>query len=142
MPENSPEKNVFQIFVYKVMMVFKSIYVTTFLFFKNLPAVAKNRWMRYRNEKKRTPKRKTKSRVYILVGYTTKAKVDKRYRSVRIQRVFRGLLISGIFIISCVLMYRAISPQLDFESYSQMFGIKELDELTNVDPFESFHLSE
>jgi len=125
-----------QSFSQKLQLLGKSIYIATLLFFKNIPSVIKNRWQRYWNEKKRLPKRKTKSRVYVLVGYTSKEKVDKRYRSMKIQKLIKGFLIIGILVISMILLYRAFSPEFDFASYQQMFGIEKLDDLTEKDPFE------
>ena len=119
----------------------QSFFLATILIFKKIPAEIVNRFQRYRHDRRRIPKRKTKSRVYILVGYTTKAKVDKRYRSIKIQRLFRGFLVLGIIVISIVLIFQALSPMINFDSYKQMFGIEEFDDLTANDPFGDISLS-
>ena len=142
MQQNNDELNVFERILRRIVIILRSIYITTFLFFKNLPAMVVNRWQRYQNERKRIPKRKTKNRVYILIGYTTKAKVDKRYKSVKIQKIVRAALLFGILVICCVLAYRAVNPNLDFDAYKQMFGIEEMDELTTADPFDFQHFGD
>ena len=125
--------------VEKILIVlnnlWRAFYISTLLFFKNLPTKILNRFEGYINDRKRMPKRKTKHRVYILIGYTSKEKVDRRYRSVKIQKLISTFLILGIVLIFLVLVYRVINPKLDYDGYKQMIGVNDFDELIKKDPF-------
>lgn len=125
-----------------VEVLLKSIVHATGLFFVNLPIKMKSRITKYIKDRKNLPKRKSMSRVYVLIGYTSKEKVDRRYRSLKIQRILRFLLILGIIFLCFLLAFRAITPMLNFESYKKMFGIEEFDDLTAVDPFENIDFSQ
>ena len=116
--------------------IFRAIFVSTILYFKNLPAQILNRWERYMNDRKRMPKRKSKHRVYVLIGYTSKEKIDQRYRSLKIQKMITTLLIVGIVLIFFVLVYRVINPKIDVDAYRQMIGVNDFDDLVKKDPFE------
>ena len=115
--------------------LWRALYISTLIYFKNFPSKVKNKWERFLNERQRIPKRKTKHRVYILIGYTSKENVDRRYRSVKIQKLISTFLILGMVLIFLVLIYRTIDSKLDYDAYRQMIGINDFDELIKKDPF-------
>ena len=108
---------------------------TTVNFFKNLPDSIRNRVKAKVAEHRRMPKRKSIHKVYVLVGYTTKEYVDKKYRKERSLLIIRKVLIAGIVILVLIMTYRWISPKLDYSEYKQMVGINKFNELTQSDPF-------
>ena len=81
------------------------------------------------------PKRKSIHKVYVLVGYTTKEYVDRKYRKERTLLIIRRILIACIIILSLIMAYRWFVPKLDTNEYKQMIGINKMDELTQSDPF-------
>ena len=108
---------------------------TTVQFFKNLPDAIRNRVKAKIAEHRRMPKRKSISKVYVLVGYTTKEYVDRKYRKERALLVIRKILIACIIFLVLVMTYRWFKPKVDYTEYKQMIGVNELDELTQSDPF-------
>ncbi len=108
---------------------------TTVQFFKNLPDVIRNSIKTKIADYRRMPKRKTISKVYVLVGYTTKEYVDKKYRRERALLIIRKILIACIICLVLIMTYRWIKPKVDYSEYKQMIGVNELDELTKSDPF-------
>lgn len=108
---------------------------STVRFIKNIPHQITNEYKRHLNEFRRRPKRKTPNRVYSLVGYTTKAYVDSKYRVARTLRLIRSSLIFAIIIILLVMMIKSILPMLDPKNYQQIFGINDFEQLTESDPF-------
>lgn len=112
-----------------------SIFRTTARFLRNMLPRVRNKYLRYRNEKKRMPKRKTKSRVYLLAGYTTKAHVDRRYTAIKVQHLIRKILLLCILIVIVVILYKWINPLGNTTELKQIVGIEKIDELAREDPF-------
>lgn len=108
---------------------------STVRFIKNIPHQISNEYKRRLNEFRRRPKRKTPNRVYSLVGYTTKAYVDSKYRAAKILRLIRTSLILAVIIIVLIMIIKSILPMLDPKNYQQIFGIDNFDQLTESDPF-------
>lgn len=108
---------------------------TTVQFFKNLPDAIRNRIKAKIAEHRRMPKRKSISKVYVLVGYTTKEYVDRKFRKERALMIIRKILIACIICIVLIMTYRWFKPKVDYTEYKQMIGVNELDELTQSDPF-------
>lgn len=115
--------------------IFASIWRTTARFIKNIPNRCVNYVKRTINEYKRRPPRKDISKVYVLVGYTTKAHIDAKFNRERRFLILRkGLLILIFFLILFISINR-ITPYIDTDAYRTMFGVGSVDEMTNNDPF-------
>ncbi|MBO4689010.1 MAG: hypothetical protein J5636_10935 [Clostridiales bacterium] len=108
---------------------------TTIQYFKNLPNDIRNKVKAKIAEHRRMPKRKSISKVYVLVGYTTKEYVDQKYRKEKILLNIRRILVAAIIILILIMTYRWIMPKFDTNEYKQMIGIQEIDDLTQSDPF-------
>ena len=108
---------------------------TTVQYFRNLPNEIRNKVKAKIAEHRRMPKRKSISKVYVLVGYTTKEYVDQKYRKERILLNIRRILVAAIIILILIMTYRWIMPKIDTNEYKQMVGIEEIDDLTQSDPF-------
>lgn len=112
------------------------IYRSTKRYIKNIPSRVQNKYLRYRNEKSRMPKRTGKNRVYVLVGYTSKANIDRRFRAEKLQNMIRRTLLILILIVSLVITYKMLFDQFgDTEEFKQIIGINGIDDLTGNDPF-------
>ena len=105
-------------------------------FIKNLPSRVIGHFRRKIREYKNRPPRKDISKVYVLVGYTTKQQVDNKFNAERHMIILRrGLLI----LIFAVLMFISVSRFLDAMNYgelSQIFGFDSVSEFVVNDPFE------
>ena len=121
--------------LFAVLGFFGFIGRTTWNFFKNLPNQIRNKINEKIAEKRRMPKRKSIHKVYVLVGYTTKEYVDRKYRKERSLLIIRKVLVAMIIIVLIIMAYRWIMPMLDTDEYKQMIGINELEDLTESDPF-------
>lgn len=108
---------------------------TTVRFFKNLPSLIKNYIQRKYKEYKRKPKRDSISRVYVLVGYTTKKHADERYKAERFMITMRRGLLVLILVLIIIISVNRVTAMMNFEQYKQMFGIGSVDEMTENDPF-------
>ena len=88
-------------------------------------------WRAYRDR----PPRKDISRVYLVVGYTTKKYVKERYNAERRMIILRrGLLALIFFLLLFIVMDRTLSV-LNFSELKQMFGFSSWTELLKNDPF-------
>ena len=114
-----------------------SIVRTTVRFVKNIPSRIQNKYMRYRNEKNRLPRRRTKSKVYVLVGYTTKEHVDRKYAAIKVQHLILRVLLVCILIVFLVIMYNWLNPLGNTTDLKQIVGINKIDDLAQKDPFGS-----
>lgn len=112
-----------------------SIGRTTVRIFKNLPNRIRNFFQRKYKEAQKRPKRKDINRVYYLVGYTTKEKVDAMYSRERSMIILRRGLLTMILILLLLIALGRITENLDLDSYSQMFGVSDTSDLTRRDPF-------
>ncbi len=108
---------------------------TTVTFFKHLPHTISTKVKAKVAEKRRMPKRRSINKVYVLVGYTTKEYVDRKYRKERLLLMIRKILVVLIVFLVLVMTWRWIYPKLDTDEYKQMIGINDVEELTKDDPF-------
>ena len=121
--------------LFAVLGFFAFLGRTTWNFFKTLPSRISAKIKEKIAQKKRMPKRKSIHKVYVLVGYTTKEYVNRKYRKERILLIVRRILVACIILIILVMAYRWIMPQLDTDEYKQMIGINDINDLTKSDPF-------
>lgn len=112
-----------------------SVARTTVRFFKNLPGRVVNFVKRKINEYKRKPPREDINKVYVLVGYTTKKHIDARYNRERELMVLRRGLLIIIFVLILLISFKTFVPYINVDQYKNMFGIGDVDELTENDPF-------
>ena len=88
-------------------------------------------WRSYRDR----PPRKDISRVYTVVGYTTRKYVDERYNAERRMMILRrGLLALIFFLLLFIVLDRTLSI-LNYNELKQMFGFSSWTELLQNDPF-------
>lgn len=112
-----------------------SVFRTTERFVRNIPSRLRNKYLRYRNEKKRLPRRKTKSKVYVLVGYTTKEHVDRRFTGIKVQQMIRKVMLLCILLVFLLIMYKWLNPLGNTNELKQIVGIDKIDDLAQEDPF-------
>ena len=112
-----------------------SIGRTTVRFVKNIPSRIQNKYQRYRNEKKRMPRRKTKSKVYVLVGYTTKEHIDRRFAAVKVQQIIRKVMLGFILLFMVIILNNWLNPLGNTDELKQIIGIDKIDDLAQEDPF-------
>ena len=103
--------------------------------FKSIPSRIIGRirrtWRAYRDR----PPRKDISRVYTVVGYTTRKFVDERYNAERRMMILRrGLLALIFFLLLFIVLDRTLSI-LNYNELKQMFGFSSWSELLKNDPF-------
>ena len=103
--------------------------------FKSIPSRIigriKRTWRSYRDR----PPRKDISRVYVVVGYTTRKYVDERYNAERRMMILRrGLLALIFFLLLFIVLDRTLSI-LNYNELKQMFGFSSWTELMKNDPF-------
>ena len=115
--------------------VFGSIFRTTIRFIKNIPSRIKNKYLRYRNEKNRMPRRKTRSKVYVLVGYVNKKHVDRKYAALKVQHLIRKTLVMIIIIVFLIMIFQWLNPLGKVKELKQIVGIDEIGDLAQDDPF-------
>jgi len=121
--------------IFGILGFFAFLGRTTWNFFKTLPNRISSKIKEKIAQKKRMPKRKSIHKVYVLVGYTTKEYVNRKYRKERILLIIRRILVACIIVIILIMAYRWIMPQLDTDEYKQMIGIDDIEDLTKNDPF-------
>ena len=119
----------------RISGVFGCIGRTTVRFFKNIIPRTVNKYRRYMNEKNRMPKRTSKSKVYVLIGYTTKEHVDRHFRSIKIQNMIRTALLVLILIAVIVITMNWLDPFGNMDELKQIIGIDKVQDLTQEDPF-------
>jgi|GEM_PF-4602321 len=112
-----------------------SILRTTRRAFKNLIPSIRNKYRRWRNERNRLPKRTTRSKAYLLVGYTTKEHIDKRYRAMKTQNIIRVVLLISLLVLTMYILQKWLNPFGNTDELKQIIGIEGIDELTEEDPF-------
>ena len=112
-----------------------SVARTTVRFFKNLPGRVMNLIKRKINEYKRRPPREDINKVYVLVGYTTKRHIDARYNRERELMILRRGLLLIIFVLILLISFKTFVPYINVDQYKNMFGIGDVEELTENDPF-------
>ena len=114
-----------------------SLLRTTLQYFRNIPSRIINCFRTRMNERKRLPRRNRPNRIYVLVGYTTQAQIDRKFRNEKFAHNIRNFLIFCVVLIIIILSYRSIIPFIDSEQYKQMLGIEDVGEMTKNDPFEA-----
>ena len=115
--------------------VVSCVFWSTVRYVKNIPSRVKNKFLRWRNLRKRMPHRKTKNKIYVLIGYTTRENIDRRYRAVKVQHMIRSILLGLIVVVFLMIMFKWIDPLRKSDQYKQMVGISNMKELTKADPF-------
>ena len=102
---------------------------------KSIPRRICGRIKRIWREFRDRPPRKDISRVYVVVGYTTKKHVDERYNAERRMMILRrGLLALIFFLLLFIVMDRSLSL-FNYGELKQMFGFTNWSELLKNDPF-------
>lgn len=111
-------------------------YRATIRLFKGLPnrfkAYVKRKIKEYRNR----PKRTDINRVYVVVGYTTKKRVDEKFNAERRMMIIRRGLLVLIFILVLLIGLDRLTGVINYGELSQIFGISEWGEVVENDPFE------
>lgn len=103
--------------------------------FKSIPSRIFGRIRRAWRDFRDRPPRKDISRVYTVVGYTTKKYVDERYNAERRMMIMRrGLLALIFFLLLFIVLDRSLSA-FNYGELKQMFGFSSWTELLKNDPF-------
>lgn len=110
-------------------------YRATVRLVKGLPsrfvAFVKRKIKEYRNR----PKRTDISRVYVVVGYTTKKRVDEKFNAERRMMIIRRGLLVLIFLLVIFITVDRFTGAVNYGELSQIFGIDSWDEVVENDPF-------
>ena len=110
-------------------------YRATVRLIKGLPsrfvAFVKRKIKEYRNR----PKRTDISRVYVVVGYTTKKRVDEKFNAERRMMIIRRGLLVLIFLLIIFIAVDRFTGIINYGELSQIFGIDSWDEVVENDPF-------
>jgi hypothetical protein len=110
-------------------------YRATVRLFKGLPSRAVNSVKRKIKEYKNRPKRTDISRVYVVVGYTTKKRVDEKFNAERRMMIMRRGLLILIFILIFFIAFDRLTGMINYGEMAQIFGIDSWDEVVENDPF-------
>jgi len=135
MRENNKEENIFNSAISTLGGICGCIGRTTVRYFRNLPNKVVNYAKRKINEYKRKPPREDINKVYVLVGYTTKSHIDARYNAERFMIILRKGLLILIFVLILLISFKSVLPYVDVDQYKSMFGIGDVEEMTQNDPF-------
>ena len=110
-------------------------YRATVRLFKGLPnrfkAYVKRKIKEYRNR----PKRTDISRVYVVVGYTTKKRVDEKFNAERRMMIIRRGLLALIFLLVIFIAVDRFTKLINYGELSQIFGVDSWGEVIENDPF-------
>ena len=110
-------------------------YRATVRLFKGLPnrfkAYVKRKIKEYRNR----PKRTDISRVYVVVGYTTKKRVDEKFNAERRMMIIRRGLLALIFLLVIFIAVDRFTNLINYGELSQIFGVDSWGEVIENDPF-------
>ena len=110
-------------------------YRATVRLIKGLPsrfvAFVKRKIKEYRNR----PKRTDISRVYVVVGYTTKKRVDEKFNAERRMMIIRRGLLVLIFLLIIFIAVDRFTGIINYGELSQIFGIEEWGQVVENDPF-------
>jgi hypothetical protein len=110
-------------------------YRATVRLIKGLPsrfiAFVKRKIKEYRNR----PKRTDISRVYVVVGYTTKKRVDEKFNAERRMMIIRRGLLVLIFLLIIFIAVDRFTGVINYGELSQIFGIDSWDEVVENDHF-------
>ena len=111
-------------------------YRATVRLIKGLPSRFVNYFKRKIKEYRNSPKRTDISRVYVVVGYTTKKRVDEKFNAERRMMIIRRGLLILIFILILFIAVDRITGLVNYGEMAQIFGIDSWDEVVENDPFE------
>ena len=110
-------------------------YRATVRLFKGLPsrfvAFVKRKIKEYKNR----PKRNDISRVYVVVGYTTKKRVDEKFNAERRMMIIRRGLLVLIFLLILLIAVDRFTGIINYGELSHIFGIDSWNEVMENDPF-------
>lgn len=110
-------------------------YRATVRLIKGLPsrfiAFVKRKIKEYRNR----PKRTDISRVYVVVGYTTKKRVDEKFNAERRMMIIRRGLLILIFLLVVFITVDRFTGAINYGELSQIFGVDSFDDVVENDPF-------
>lgn len=110
-------------------------YRATIRLFKGLPnrfkAYVKRKIKEYRNR----PKRTDINRVYVVVGYTTKKRVDEKFNAERRMMIIRRGLLVLIFVLVIFIAIDRFTNLINYGELSQIFGVDSWGEVIENDPF-------
>ena len=111
-------------------------YRATVRLFKGLPSRVVNYVKRKIKDYKNRPKRTDISRVYVVVGYTTKKRVDEKFNAERRMMIIRRGLLILIFILILFIAVDRVTGLVNYGEMAQIFGIDSWDQVVENDPFE------
>lgn len=77
-------------------------------------------------------RRRSRQRVYRLLGYTTVSKINSRRKSEKRQRLLRQLLLILIIVLVIILLFHLYNPIRDLTEWYRIIGIKDLKELAGT----------
>ena len=110
-------------------------YRATVRLIKGLPsrfvAFVKRKIKEYKNR----PKRTDISRVYVVVGYTTKKRVDEKFNAERRMMIIRRGLLILIFLLVIFIAVDRFTGAINYGELSQIFGIDSFGDVVENDPF-------
>lgn len=110
-------------------------YRATVRLIKGLPARCINYVKRKIKEYRNRPKRTDISRVYVVVGYTTKKRVDEKFNAERRMMIIRRGLLVLIFLLIIFIAINRFTEMINYGELSQIFGVDSFDEVVENDPF-------
>ena len=110
-------------------------YRATVRLIKGLPSRFVNFVKRKIKEYKNRPKRTDISRVYVVVGYTTKKRVDEKFNAERRMMIIRRGLLILIFLLILFIAVDRLAGLVNYGEMAQIFGIESWDEVVENDPF-------
>ena len=110
-------------------------YRATVRLFKGLPNRFKAYVKRKIKEDRNRPKRTDISRVYVVVGYTTKKRVDEKFNAERRMMIIRRGLLALIFLLVIFIAVDRFTNLINYGELSQIFGVDSWGEVIENDPF-------
>jgi hypothetical protein len=110
-------------------------YRATVRLIKGLPSRFVNFVKRKIKEYRNRPKRTDISRVYVVVGYTTKKRVDEKFNAERRMMIIRRGLLVLIFVLILLIAVDRLTGAINYGEVSQIFGIEEWGQVVENDPF-------
>lgn len=110
-------------------------YRATVRLIKGLPSRVVNFFKRKIKEYRNRPKRTDISRVYVVVGYTTKKRVDEKFNAERRMMIIRRGLLILIFLLILFIAADRFTGLINYGEMAQIFGIESWDEVVENDPF-------
>ena len=75
--------------------------------------------------------------MYVVVGYTTKKRVDEKFNAERRMMIIRRGLLILIFLLILFIAADRFTGLINYGEMAQIFGIESWDEVVENDPFEN-----